>query len=114
MHRSKLYILITWFKTKIAANSYTPYYGIVVSVADDEDLIDKDEKGKIFIAGQAFEVDGKYDGLKGMNIYIKKKPPLSLILVLITLIFLINWWNLQCYFLLGRFNWQWEMNISLI
>ncbi|MBQ8887324.1 MAG: hypothetical protein IJY61_06455 [Candidatus Gastranaerophilales bacterium] len=40
-------------------------------------LIDKKEKGKIFIAGQAFEVDGDYDGLKGMNIYIKKKPPLS-------------------------------------
>jgi c-di-AMP phosphodiesterase-like protein len=34
-------------KTKIAANSYTPYYGIVVSVADDEDLIDKPTLAKV-------------------------------------------------------------------
>ena len=40
-------------------------------------LIDKEETGKIFIAGQAFEIDGDYEALKGMNIYIKKKPPLS-------------------------------------
>ena len=32
---------------KIAANSYTPYYGIVVSVADDEDLIDKPTLAKV-------------------------------------------------------------------
>jgi len=34
-------------KTKIAANSYTPYYGVVVSVADEEDLIDKPTLAKV-------------------------------------------------------------------
>ena len=38
-------------------------------------LLEKVEKGKFYIAGQAFEVDGNYDGLDLMNIYIKKKPP---------------------------------------
>ena len=38
-------------------------------------LVEKSEKGKFYIAGQAFEVDGDYDGLTEMNIAIKKKPP---------------------------------------
>ena len=38
-------------------------------------LLEKGEKGKFYIAGQAFEVEGNYDGLDLMNIYIKKKPP---------------------------------------
>ena len=38
-------------------------------------LLENGEKGKFYIAGQAFEVDGDYDGLDLMNIYIKKKPP---------------------------------------
>ena len=40
-------------------------------------LTDKNHRGKFYIAGQAFEVDGDYEALKGMEIYIKKKPPLS-------------------------------------
>ncbi|MBQ4124270.1 hypothetical protein IJD44_11210 [bacterium] len=40
-------------------------------------LKDEKEKGKFYIAGQAFELDGDYDGLNGMDIYIKKKPPIS-------------------------------------
>ncbi len=38
-------------------------------------LNDKEEKGHFYIAGQAFEVDGDYEALNKMNIYIKKKPP---------------------------------------
>ena len=38
-------------------------------------LVEQRESGKFYIAGQAFEVDGDYDGLKEMNIAIKKKPP---------------------------------------
>ena len=37
----------------------------------------KDEEGKFYIAGQAFELDGDYEGLNGMDIYLKKKPPIS-------------------------------------
>ena len=40
-------------------------------------LTDKKEKGKFYIAGQAFELDGDYEGLNGMDIYIKKKPPIE-------------------------------------
>ena len=40
-------------------------------------LKDKDEEGKFYIAGQAFELDGDYESLKGMDIYLKKKPPIS-------------------------------------
>ncbi len=40
-------------------------------------LIDEKADGKFFINGQAFEVDGSYDGMKSMNIAIKKKPPLK-------------------------------------
>ena len=40
-------------------------------------LIDEKADGKFFINGQAFEVGGSYDGMKSMNIAIKKKPPLK-------------------------------------
>ncbi len=40
-------------------------------------LIDEEADGKFFINGQAFEVDGSYNGMKSMNIAIKKKPPLK-------------------------------------
>ena len=35
----------------------------------------KGEKGGIYIAGQRFEFDGKYDGLDDIVIFIKEKPP---------------------------------------
>ncbi len=35
----------------------------------------KGEKGGIYIAGQRFEFDGKYDGLEDIVIFIKEKPP---------------------------------------
>ncbi len=38
-------------------------------------LDDDEKKGHFYIAGQAFEVDGDYEALNKMNIYIKKKPP---------------------------------------
>ena len=38
---------------------------------------DKNEKGRFYIAGQAFEVDGGYENLGGVNICIKKKPPVK-------------------------------------
>ena len=38
-------------------------------------LKNKNEKGNIFIAGQAFEADGEYGNIKGMDILIKKRPP---------------------------------------
>ena len=34
-------------KTKIMANSYTPYYGVVVCLSSDEDLIDKPTLAKV-------------------------------------------------------------------
>ncbi len=40
-------------------------------------LVDEKSAGKFFINGQAFEIDGSYDGMKSMNIGIKKKPPLK-------------------------------------
>ena len=36
-----------------------------------------DDKGKFYIAGQTFEVNGEYEGLGNMNFYIKKKPPVK-------------------------------------
>ncbi len=35
----------------------------------------KGEKGGIYIAGQRFEFDGKYDGLDDIVLFIKEKPP---------------------------------------
>ena len=37
----------------------------------------KGEKGSFFIAGQSFEVNGAFDAIDNMSIYIKKKPPLK-------------------------------------
>lgn len=39
----------------------------------------KREKGGIYIAGQRFEFDGKYDGLNGVAIFIKEKPPVDVL-----------------------------------
>lgn len=38
---------------------------------------DINEKGRFYIAGQAFEIDGDYENLAGMSINIKKKPPMK-------------------------------------
>lgn len=37
------------------------------------------EKGGIYIAGQRFEFDGNYDGLENIAIFIKEKPPVSVL-----------------------------------
>lgn len=39
----------------------------------------KGEKGGIYIAGQRFEFDGKYDGLDDIAIFIKEKPPVDVL-----------------------------------
>ena len=39
----------------------------------------KGEKGGIYIAGQRFEFDGKYDGLDDIVIFIKEKPPVDVL-----------------------------------
>lgn len=39
----------------------------------------KGEKGGVYIAGQRFEFDGNYDGLENMAIFIKEKPPVSIL-----------------------------------
>lgn len=38
---------------------------------------DTKEKGRFYIAGQAFEINGDYENLAGMSINIKKKPPMK-------------------------------------
>ncbi|MCI1273682.1 MAG: hypothetical protein LKG27_04520 [Clostridiaceae bacterium] len=38
-------------------------------------ILNPNEKGSIYIAGQKFEVDNDYEGLKGLSIFIKEKPP---------------------------------------
>jgi len=40
-------------------------------------LPQKDQTGSIYIAGQKFEFNGSFNGLKGLNIFIKEKPPIS-------------------------------------
>lgn len=40
-------------------------------------MLPKNEKGGLYIAGQRIEVDGKYDGLYGVTVFIKEKPPIS-------------------------------------
>lgn len=42
-------------------------------------LLPKGEKGGIYIAGQRFEYDNDYDGLKGMALFIKEKPPVNIL-----------------------------------
>lgn len=37
------------------------------------------EKGGIYIAGQRFEFDGDYDGLKDFVIFLKEKPPVNVL-----------------------------------
>lgn len=39
----------------------------------------KNQAGGIYIAGQKFEFNGSFDGLKGLNIFIKKKPPIKVL-----------------------------------
>lgn len=39
----------------------------------------KGEKGGIYIAGQRFEFDGKYDGLDDIVIFLKEKPPVKIL-----------------------------------
>lgn len=39
----------------------------------------KGEKGGIYIAGQRFEFDGKYDGLDDIVIFLKEKPPVKVL-----------------------------------
>ena len=34
-------------KTKIAANSYTPYYGVVVCISNDDDIVEKQILSKV-------------------------------------------------------------------
>lgn len=42
-------------------------------------LLPKGEKGGIYIAGQRFEFDGKFDGLDEIAIFLKEKPPLDVL-----------------------------------
>ena len=41
--------------------------------------LEKGEKGGIYIAGQRFEYNGSYDGLKDFVLFLKKKPPKSVL-----------------------------------
>ena len=38
-------------------------------------LLGKDEQGAFYIAGQRYQVDNSYEGLNGVTIYLKEKPP---------------------------------------
>lgn len=38
-------------------------------------LLNKDETGAFYIAGQRYQVDNSYEGLKGLTLYLKEKPP---------------------------------------
>ncbi|MBQ9245568.1 hypothetical protein IJ182_04800 [bacterium] len=40
-------------------------------------LNDDKAPAKLFIAGQEFEIDGKYNGLQGAHIFIKERPPIK-------------------------------------
>lgn len=42
-------------------------------------LLNKGEKGGIYIAGQRFEYDGDYDGVKELVLFIKEKPPFKIL-----------------------------------
>ena len=41
--------------------------------------LERGEKGGFYIAGQRFEFDGKYDGLKEIAIFLKEKPPIDIL-----------------------------------
>lgn len=42
-------------------------------------LPNKTDKGALYIAGQRFEYNGNYDGLQGVNLFLKKKPPVNVL-----------------------------------
>lgn len=42
-------------------------------------LPNPNEKGALYIAGQRFEFEGNYDGLKGVALFIKEKPPVKVL-----------------------------------
>jgi len=42
-------------------------------------LPDPNSKGALYIAGQRFEMDGDYDGLKGVALFLKEKPPVKVL-----------------------------------
>lgn len=42
-------------------------------------VLPTNERGAIYIAGQRFEFDNDYDGLKGVSLFIKEKLPLSIL-----------------------------------
>lgn len=42
-------------------------------------LPNPNEKGALYIAGQRFEFEGDYDGLKGVVLFIKEKPPVKVL-----------------------------------
>lgn len=42
-------------------------------------VLPRNQKGGIYIAGQRFEFNGNYDGLEGLSLFIKEKPPTYII-----------------------------------
>lgn len=38
-------------------------------------ILPEDKKGALYIAGQRYQVSNSYEGLKGMTIFLKEKPP---------------------------------------
>lgn len=42
-------------------------------------LLKKGEKGGLYLAGQRFEFNGDYDGLKELVLFIKEKPPVNVL-----------------------------------
>lgn len=42
-------------------------------------LLPNGQKGGIYIAGQRFEYDGSFDGLNGVSLFLKEKPPLGVL-----------------------------------
>ena len=42
-------------------------------------LLPNGQKGGIYIAGQRFEYDGSFDGLNGVSVCLKEKPPLGVL-----------------------------------
>lgn len=42
-------------------------------------ILDEKEKGGFYIAGQRFEVNNDYNGLEGVSIFLKEKPPTKIL-----------------------------------
>lgn len=42
-------------------------------------LLPDGQKGGVYIAGQRFEYDGSFDGLNGVSLFLKEKPPLGVL-----------------------------------